>query len=196
MAAAAAAAANLIGGKPLASPERGGPPLRFFIPAAFGRAGSEEEATRAIGSRVILQVYPLDQPKKAHHCQAIPRGTDALPAPPADNFESRCVSRSTCYLTPDCTSQLLPASAPLCTILIRLQDCPYPFSYSTLPFPFLTCLSNSSGLSLSLLFHYISQIALLHGSRNAVAMISHHYGSAVMDRPNAYKVCYPLLDDK
>lgn len=158
---AAAAAVNLIGGKPLASPERGGPPLRFFIPAAFGRAGSGEEATRAIVSRVILPVYPLDQPKKAHHCQAIPRGTDALPAPPADNFvppvhERRCVSRSTSYLTPDSTSQLLPPSAPLCTILIRLQDCPYPFSISTLPLPFLTCLSNSSGLSLSLLFHYLT----------------------------------------
>lgn len=33
-------------------------------------------------------------------------------------------------------------------------------------------------------------LALLHGSKNAVGMISH------MDKSNIYKVCYPLLDDK
>lgn len=148
---------NLIGGKPLASPERGGPPLRFFIPAAFGRAGSEEEATRASASRVILPVYPPDQPKKAHHCQAIPRGTRRSATTAGGQLrESRCVSRSTSYLTPDCANRLLPPSAPLCTILIRLQDCPYPFSISTLLFSFLTCLPSSSGLSFSLLFHYLT----------------------------------------
>lgn len=130
-------------GKPLASPERGGPPLRFFIPAAFGRAGSEGKRREQNIARHTTGLSP-DQPKKAHHCQPIPRGTRRSATTTADNFvppvhESRCVSRSTSYLTPDCTSQLLPPSASLCTILIRLHDCPYPFSFSTLPFPFLAC---------------------------------------------------------